>query len=54
MLLNRQQIAWGLCQLVETDSDLLTDVIAHYVQTADDNKLNDLEEYVNRNMDELR
>ena len=54
MLLTKQQLAWGLCQLTETDSDLLTDVIAHYVQTVDDNKLNDLEEYVNNNMNELR
>ena len=53
MLLNKKQLAWGLCQLVETDSDLLTDVIAHYVQTVSDNKLNDLEEYVNANMNEL-
>ena len=53
MLLTKQQLAWGLCQLTETDSDLLTDVIAHYVQTVDDNKLNELEEYVNSNMNEL-
>ena len=53
MLLNKSQLAWGLCQLTETDSDLLTDIVAHYVQTVDDNKLNDLEEYVNRNMNEL-
>ena len=53
MLLTKKQLAWGLCQLTEIDSDLLTDMVAHYVQTVDDNKLNDLEEYVNRNMDEL-
>ena len=53
MLLNKEQLAWSLCQLVETDSDLLTDVIAHYVKTVSDNKLNDLEEYVNANINEL-
>ena len=54
MLLTKSQLAWGLCQLTEIDSDLLTDIVAHYVQTVDDNKLNDLEEYVNNNMNELR
>ena len=54
MLLTKSQLAWGLCQLTEIDSDLLTDIVAHYVQTVDDNKLNDLEEYVNANMNELR
>ena len=53
MLLTKSQIAWGLCQLTEIDSDLLTDIVAHYVQTADDNQLNYLEEYVNNNINEL-
>ena len=53
MLLNRQQLALSLCQLVETDYELLNDIIIDYVQMIDNNKLDDLEQYVNNNIHEL-
>ena len=53
MLLNKAQIAMSLCELVHTDYELLNDIIIEYVQMIDDNKLDDLEQYVNNNLHEL-
>ena len=53
MLLTKKQIAMSLCQLVETDYELLNDIIIDYVQMIDNNKLDDLEQYVNNNIHEL-
>ena len=53
MLLNRQQLALSLCKLVETDYELLNDILIEYVELIDDNKFNDLEQYVNNNINEL-
>tara|TARA_Y100000356_G_C11063160_1_gene184933 strand:+ start:310 stop:474 length:165 start_codon:yes stop_codon:yes gene_type:complete len=53
MLLNKAQIAMSLCELVHTDYELLNDIIIEYVQMIDDNKLDDLELYVNNNIHEL-
>ena len=43
----------SLCELVHTDYELLNDIIIEYVQMIDDNKLDDLEQYVNNNLHEL-
>jgi hypothetical protein len=53
MLLTKKQLAYSLCKLVETDYDLLSDIITEYVWSVNDNKLDDLEQHVNNNMNEL-
>ena len=53
MLLNKQQLAMSLSQLIETDYELLNDIIIDYVDKLNDKELNDYEEYVNRNINEL-
>ena len=50
---NRQQLAMSLSQLVETDYTLLNDIIIEYCMMIDDNKLDALEQHVNKNMNEL-
>ena len=53
MLLNRQQLAMSLCQLVETDYELLNEIIIDYVNNLNDNEFDNLEDYVNNNINEL-
>ena len=53
MLLNKKQLAMSLCELTQGDYDLLNDIIIEYVDLIDDNKFNDLEQYVNNNINEL-
>ena len=53
MFLNRQQLAMSLSQLVETDYELLNDILIEYCMMIDDNKLDTLEQHVNNNMNEL-
>ena len=54
MLLNRQQLALSLCQLVETDYELLNDIIIDYVDNLNDNEFDNLEQHVNNNINELK
>ena len=53
MLLNRQQLALSLCTLVQDDYELLNDILIDYCNLINDNKLDELEEYVNNNINEL-
>ena len=53
MLLNRQQLALSLCQLTQHDYELLNDILIDYCNLINDNKLDELEEYVNNNINEL-
>ena len=53
MLLTKEQLTMSLCELVQGDYELLNDIIIEYVDLIDDNKFNDLEQYVNNNMNEL-
>ncbi len=53
MLLNRQQLALSLCTLLRDDYKLLNDIIIDYCDSINDKKFNDLEEYVNRNLNEI-
>ncbi len=53
MLLTSSQLAMSLCQLTHHDYSLLNDIIIDYLSLIDDNKFNELEEYVNANMNEL-
>ena len=53
MLLNRQQLAMSLCLLIQTDYELLNDIIISYVNNLNDNEFDNLEDYVNNNINEL-
>ena len=53
MLLTKDQMSMSLCQLVHIDHELLNDIIIEYVDLIDDNRFNDLEQYVNNNINEL-
>ena len=53
MLLNRQQLAMSLSKLIETDYELLNEIIIEYVDNLNDNEFDNVEEYVNRNINEL-
>ena len=53
MLLNRQQLAMSLCQLVETDYHLSNHIISEYVNMIDDRTFDALEAHVNNNLNEL-
>ena len=53
MLLNRQQLAMSLSQLVEIDSSLLNDIIIEYVDKLDVDEVDNLVEYVNANLNEI-
>ena len=54
MLLNRQQLALSLCTLVQDDYELLNDILIDYCNLINDNKFDDLEQYVNNNYNELK
>jgi len=53
MLLTKDQLAMSLCKLTQDDYMLLNDILIEYVDMIDDNKFNDLEQYVNNNINEL-
>jgi len=53
MLLNKQQLAMSLCKLVETDYELLNEIIIDYVDNLNDNEFDNVEDYVNNNINEL-
>ena len=53
MLLNRQQLALSLCHLTQHDYELLNDIIISYVNNLNDNEFDNLEDYVNNNINEL-
>jgi len=50
MLMNRQQLALNLVYLMKEDSHLINDIIVDYVELIDNNRFNDLEDYVNNEM----
>ena len=53
MLLTKDQIAMSLCELSKDDYSLLNDIILDYVDRLDDNDLDGLETYINKNLNEL-
>ena len=53
MLLTKQQMCLSLQQLVQDDYELLNDIIIEYVGMIDDNKYDELEQYVNNNLNEI-
>ena len=53
MLLSREQLAMSLSELAHDDYTLLNDIIISYVNNLNDNEFNNLEDYVNNNINEL-
>ncbi len=53
MLLNKQQMCLSLQQLVQDDYSLLNDIIIEYVNKLNDNEFDNLEDYVNSNLNEI-
>jgi len=53
MLLNKQQLAMSLTQLVEDDSSLLNDIIIDFVDNLSDKQFDDYEQFVNSNINEI-
>ena len=53
MLLTSSQLAMSLSELVSIDSSLLNDIIIDYISLIDDNKYDELEDYVNANINEI-
>ncbi len=51
MLMNREQLTMNLAYLAKEDYHLLNDIIVDYVMNhIDNNRFNDLEDYVNNEM----
>ena len=53
MLLNKEQLTQSLLQLVQGDYDLLNDIMNEYVESINDKRFDELEEYVNANLNEI-
>jgi hypothetical protein len=53
MLLTRDQLAMGLCELTKDDYSLLNDIICDYVNTLSAKEFDDYERYVNNNLNEI-
>ena len=53
MLFNKEQLTKSLLQLVQGDYDLLNDIMNEYVNSLNDKRFNELEDYVNANINEL-
>jgi len=53
MLLTKQQMCLSLQQLVQDDYELLNDILISYVNKLNDNEFNELEDYVNSNINEI-
>ena len=53
MLLTRDQLAMGLCELTKDDYTLLNDILCDFVNKLSDKEFDDYEQYVNNNLNEL-
>ena len=54
MLMNREQLALNLSYLAKDDYTLLNDIIVDYVMNhVDNNRFNDLEDYVNNELQSI-
>ena len=53
MLLTRHQLAMSLCELVKDDSSFLNDILIEYSFSIDNKKFDELEDYVNANLNEI-
>ena len=53
MLLNKKQLVESLLCLVQGDYALLNDIMNEYVGSIDNKRFDELEEYVNSNLNEI-
>ena len=53
MILNNDQMTKSLLQLVQGDYDLLTIIMYEYVESISNERFDELEEYVNSNLNEI-
>ena len=53
MLLTRDQLAMGLCELTKDDYTLLNDILCDFVNKLSAKEFDDYEQYVNNNLNEL-
>ena len=53
MLLTKEQLTMSLCELVQGDYELLNTILVDYVAGLNDTQFDNLEEYVNRNINEI-
>ena len=53
MICNKPQLVKALLQLVQGDYDLLNDIMIEYVESIDDKRFDELESYVNNNLNEI-
>ena len=53
MLLTKQQMCLSLQQLVQDDYELLNAILVEYCEKLSDKRFDDLEEYVNNNLNEI-
>ena len=53
MLLTRQQLAMSLSELATDDYALLNEIIIDYVDNLNDYEFDNVEEYVNNNLNEI-
>ena len=53
MLLTRHQLAMSLCELTQDNYELLNDILIEYTFSIDNNKRDELEDYVNANINEI-
>ena len=53
MILNKEQLVKSLLQLVQGDYDLLTIIISEYVESMNDIQFNNMEEYINSEINEI-
>ena len=53
MLLNKKQLVKSLLHLVQGDYNLLNEIISDYVELIDNKQFDELEEYVNANLNEI-
>ena len=53
MLLNKKQLTQSLLQLVQGDYDILNDIMNEYVNSIDNKRFDELESYVNSNLNEI-
>ena len=53
MLLTRDQLAMGLCELTKDDYSLLNDIILDYISKLNNKEIQDYEDYINTQLNEL-
>ena len=53
MLLTKKQLTNSLYKLTDSDYGMLYDILTEYVELIDNKRFDDLEQYVNNNINEI-